>query len=244
MIERWMVFTTAALICFVPISSLATPADTLWLKAVSLSEANYEWMPGTVHERENVYDNKDNLKDSGERTYRFFLRDGELDVELVGATKNGEDAFKDIAEELEKEKDKLLSDDHDGDPFHVDNQSAVHPRRLGHTEVLDGTPCVRFEYEIEKKGRMWSGTAWLDHHSGAPLRTCIRPAEFPHKVGKVKFSELEVTTTFKIGGDGRWVTDSMLAEGRFKVKPIPFYTFKGRFEETTTLSDYWRCEQN
>ena len=243
MIGRRTVLSITALICLIPLPSLAAPADTLWQKAVALSTSNCKWRPGTVHEREDVYDKKGNLKDTGERTYRFLLEEDQLDVELVSATKNGKDALEDAAKEFEKEKEDLLREDHEGDPFHSDNQDAINLRRLERSEVLDGASCVVFEYEIERKGGAWSGTAWLDNRTGVPLRTCIRPVKFPHKVRKAEFSELRITTYFKIDGDGRWVSDRVVADGRFKVKPIPFYTFKGRFEETTVLSDHWWFER-
>ncbi len=243
MTGRWTIFAIAAALHVLPLPSLAAPADTLWQKAVAVSKSNYKWMPGTIHEREDIYDKKGNLKDTGERTYRFLLKEDHLDVELVSATKNGKDALEDAAKEFEKEKEDLLGEDREGDPFHSDNQDAINLHRLDRTEFLDGVSCVVFEYEIERKGRAWSGTAWLDDRTGAPLRTCIRPVKFPHKIKKVEFSELRITTYFKIDGDGRWVSDRMVTDGRFKVKPIPFYTFKGRFEETTLLSDHWLFER-
>jgi hypothetical protein len=243
MIGHWVASAAVALVCSASLSTDTISADPLWQKAVTLSETNRDWIPGTVHEHEIVYDNDGDPKESTERTYSFLLREGELDIRLVAATKNGEDAFEDAAEELEKEKDDLLSDDPKGDPFHTDNQDALQPRRLDRTEIVDGALCILFEYEIERKGGRWSGTAWLDEASGAPLRTCIRPAEFPHKIRKVEFSDLEITTSFRVDEYGRWITDRVEAKGQFKVKPIPFYTFKGRFEEATTFSDYWWHER-
>lgn len=227
--------------------------DSLWAKAISLYEANDNWVPGSVYMRMQEVDKhgepkEDKLQEVWTRVYPG--EDGEVEAELVKALDNGEDITEEEKEKREEEERERDSDDGDGDdrvtmegyiPFDPEHQCGMSIVVTGDVEVVEGKRCVVFDFEDERKGddedddddMVVMGKVWLDAESGAPLKLEYTTDPLPKRVKKMK-----TTVMYEFTAPDAWQAASMSVQATGG-----FLFIKKHFHMHMDFSDHWRMPE-
>jgi hypothetical protein len=232
----------AMLFVSAPARSLAG-ADSLWARAVSLAEANADWVPGSVVMVMQEVDKHGEPK-SGKR-HEFWSRlypgeDGEVEAEIVKVLENGEDVTEERKAEMEEEeKDPDSHTMESYNPFERENQETMKVTATGSEVVVDGRPCAIFEFEhpeVEQdedgdKSRevTVTGTAWLESGTGVPVMVEYTTDPLPKRVKR-----MVTTIKYNYGGPDSWYPASLHLEATGG-----FLFIKKHFHMDMTFSDHW-----
>jgi hypothetical protein len=220
-------------------------ADSLWARAVTLYQANANWVPGSVYVHMQEVDKHGKPKDDrGQEIWtRLFLNeDGEVDSELIRILDDGEDTT-----EEEKARREEEEENDDGNrvtmegyvPFDPEHQDGLTVTPTGDEDVVDGRRYVVYEFEDERKpeeededGEEMTvrGKVWLDVETGVPLRMVYTPDPLPKRVKKMVTS-----VTYEYEGPEAWRAASMSTQATGGVLFI-----KKHFNMDMTFDDYWR----
>jgi len=230
--------------------SAAEGVDSLWARAVSLAEANDDWVPGSIYMHIQEVDKHGEPKDDrGHEVWtRLYLgEDGEVESEMVKVLDNGEDI-------TEEEKSKMEEEDAEGDdedggggrmsmegytPFDSEHQDGLDLRATGEEDVIDGRRCVVLEFEDlresededrdEEDGTV-KGRAWLEVETGIPRKIEYTTDPLPKRVKK-----MNTVTIYEYAGPDAWYATSMDLRATGGILFI-----KKHFHMRMTFGDYWR----
>ena len=233
-------------LCMLAVFSQATLAqtratqDTLWAKAVALAEANQNWMPTLWHEAETIFDKKGKVEETTERQLLLgVMPDGNLDVQVTRATKNGKDDLETARRELEASKEAYARDNPEDNLFDPSIQHTVTATRSSDVKRINGRAYVGFTYVQTTQEGDWAGTAWLDAETGMPAQVESTPQGLPMKEDGVEVRALTSITHFNVSAPDAWYPVKVQIDVEFKAKYAVF-SFKGTSKTTITLSGYER----
>ncbi len=233
-------------VCWPGESQAAVPNDSLWLKAVGLSELNDDLVPGSMRMHMQEMDKHGMPKDE-DKYYEYWSRlflgeDGQVDFETVKVIENG----KDITEE-EKAKERESDDNEDEDdegeshsmerysPFASERQKRISVARIDTIDIVNGRNAVPYKFtEQTADEEIIRGTAWLEAYSGVPLRVEYTTDPLPKRVKSM------VTTV-----EYEYVAPDSLIVRRMSVKASGGFLFiKKHFHMDMTFGDYWRLPKD
>lgn len=220
-----LLFLPGAALC-----GAAAPADPLWSKAVEITRASVDWVPGSVSFVLQLVDEKGMAQDSWQSWYTLAPgADGAVGMDVVKATHNGDDTT--AREQENQRKSKREPPTHWDNPFDPKVQQDVTMKATGKTELLGGRSCSLYDFVFTKADKTTlTGTAWLDALTGAPLQVRYTASPLPRGL-----ATLTTTLRFAKGPAG----DGFLQEARVEgVGGILF--IKRNFRSVVTVGDYWR----
>ena len=237
--------------------------DSLWAGAISLFEANDDWVPGSVYMHMQEVDKHGEPKEDKvqEVWTRLYLgEDGEVEAELVKALDNGKDITEEEkarSEEAEAEEAEAREsgnaegddDSHDDNgfaitgyvPFDPEHQDGMTVVATGDVEVVGGRNCTVFDFEDDRKGddedddddMVFVGKVWLDAESGAPLKLEYTTDPLPKRVKK-----MITTVLYDFTAPDTWRAASMSVQATGG-----FLFIKKHFHMNMTFGDYWRMPE-
>lgn len=235
-------------LCLASISGAEAPTDSLWLKAVALSEKNQDLVPGTIESYMQQVDKHGKPKNEDkyhQSSVRLSLRDdGEIEYETVKVIKDGEDITE---EERDKEKEKSEKDEdsesHEMEgyhPFDPDSQGRLSIERQDETELLDGKSMVVYEFTEQPEDdedEKVTGKVWFDVATGVPAKLEYTTDPLPKRVKRM-------ITTLKYN----YFPPDSLVVGSVSVEATGGILFiKRHFHVDMTFDEYWRlpegCEE-
>jgi hypothetical protein len=177
-------------------TAVGAPADSLWLKAVDLSDRNDDLVPGLMKMHMQEVDKHGEPKDIEKYDEVWSTlklgEDGEVEYETVKAVENGKDITEEQRAREQKEKaDEEAGKDDDSEshsmeaynPFDGENQDRVSIEVVKKGEIIDGDTTVVYEFtEHTEDGIVISGRAWLKQGTGVPVRVEYTPDPLPKRV--------------------------------------------------------------
>jgi hypothetical protein len=219
----------AAVTSAVAASFAGALVDPLWSKAVEITRASVDWVPGSASFVLQLVDEKGAAQDSWQSWYTLAPgTDGTVTVEVVKATHNGDDTT--AREQENQRKSKQDPPTHWDNPFDPKVQSAVTMKPTGKSEPLAGRPCASYEFAFRKSDKSTlSGTAWIDAVTGAPVQVRYTASPLPPGL-----SSLTTTLRFAKGPAGEGFLQEALVEGAGGILFI-----KRSFRSVVSIGAYW-----
>jgi hypothetical protein len=211
-------------------AAAGAPLDPLWGKAVEMTRASVDWVPGAASFVLQLVDEKGVTKDSWQSWYTLAAgTGGAVTMDVVKATHNGDDTT--AREQENQRKSKREPPTHWDNPFDPKVQPTVSSKPTGKTELVDGRSCTLYDFSYTKADHTTlSGTAWLDAATGAPVQVRYTADPLPRGV----FS-LTTTLRFSKGPAGEGFLREAFVEG---VGGILF--IKRSFRSVVTVGEYWK----
>jgi hypothetical protein len=239
-----VVLMALALCCFS--RSEAAPVDSLWLRAVALSEMNDDLVPGSIRTRMQEVDKHGEPKD-GEKYRESWAKlslgeDGEVEFETVKVMDDGEDITAEWKAEEEERKAKRDDEDEESEshemedynPFDPESQERMSIDRLSTGEVVDGKNTVMYEFtEHTEDDEEVRGRAWLETDTGVPVRVEYTVDPLPKRV-----KHMATTMEYEYVAPDSLVVKSMFIEATGGILFI-----KKHFHMSMTFTDYWRLPE-
>jgi hypothetical protein len=237
--------TAAVTLCPHSAFSAGQPADSLWQRAVVLSEKNEGLIPGSIRMRMQEVDEEGRPKND-DKYYESWSslslgEDGKVEFETVRAIQDG----KDITEEqrAREEEAKADSGGNDGthgsesegmdgyDPFDPDKQARVSTNLVGAGDLVDGKNTVLYEFaEQGEHGERTTGKAWLEVETGAPVRVEYSVDPLPKRV-----KHMVMTMDYDY-----MPPDSLTVRSLSIQATGGIWFIKKHFHMDMTFGDYWR----
>jgi hypothetical protein len=222
-------------------------SDSLWMRAVRLSELSRDLVPGSVESYMQEVDKHGQPKDEDKYSHswgRIYLRDdGEVSYQSVKVIKDGKD-ITDEERAKEREREENQKEDEDSEsfssggysPFNPDAQGRVSIERLGGSEGAAGRDLVRYKFverPADKGGEEFSGTAWFDEDAGIPVRIEYTTDPLPKHVKRML-----TTIEYTYSAPDTLVPARMIFDGSGG-----FLFIKKHFHGEMEFSDYWRLPE-
>ncbi len=246
------------MLLLMPALSSALGVDSLWARALTLSEANGDWVPGSIYVHMQEVDKhgepkQDKVKEVWSRLY--LGEGGEVESEILKVLDSGKDVTEEERARREREeveendgRDDEKDDDGDGrvtvegySPFDPGKQDGVTVKPTGLEQVIDGKHCAVFEFEDRREGDedgdddglVFTGKAWLETGTGIPVRIEFTSDPLPKRVKR-----MDTTVTYEYAGPDSWYARSTHVEATGG-----FLFIKKHFRMDMTFSDYWRLPE-
>jgi len=216
--------------------------DSLWQKAVALSRANEDWVPGLLVVRMEMLDGRGSAQSTEETWMKMCLGpDGKIKEDLIKQVKDGK--MKNVPEtkvearagegkKKREKKETSISVSSNDNPFSLQAQGSVTAKRTAQSKMILGKPCAGYEFKLStKEGETLSGTAWLEDPTGIPheIQYTVRP--LPAHVQR-----LSTLVRYETTPEGAWRPQEMVLEGSGG-----FLFIKKAYRGVIRFSDYWKC---
>lgn len=220
----------------------ANNPDSLWQKAVALSGANEDWVPGLLVVQMEMLDGKGSAQSTEETWMKMSLGpDGKVKEDVIkqmkdGKVKDGPETKVETRTGEEKKKGEKkgtsISISSSDDPFSPKVQTSVSAKRIAQSKTILGKTCVGYEFTLtSKEGKTQSGIAWLEDPTGIPLEMQYTVHPLPPHV-----QHLSTTVRYESTPEGAWHPQEMVMEGSGG-----FLFIKKAYRGVVHFSDYWKC---
>ena len=226
------------------------PTDSLWLKAVAISEKNDDLVPGLMKMHMQEVDKHGEPKDLDKYHEVWSTlslgEDGEVEYEMIKTVENGEDVTEE--EKAKEEREKAREKDSDGqeggdaeshemrgyNPFDPENQDAVSIVALGDGLAVNGKNTAVYEFSERTRDDVEiSGKVWLEVDTGIPVRVEYTPDPLPKRV-KHMVTTMEYEHIYP---------DSLFVRHMFVEVTGGILFIKKHFHMDMTFDDYWRLPE-
>jgi hypothetical protein len=209
------------------------PQDPLWRKAIAISSANSNWVPGLVITRSEVL-----RKGKPQGTHEMWQRstlgaNGEVITKTVKMVEDGKDVTE---KEKPKGKDKGAGKSNGAgghNPFDPEVQDRLALQLTGRSRLIDGRDCAGYGFELKNpKGPVAKGLAWLEKETGTPVeieKMTLDPLPDKH------LKRLAITTRYETGTNGVWHARKAEMDSTVSVMFMEL-----ELRTTTTFEEFWR----
>jgi len=233
----------ATLLLILPLCAQeASLQDSLWQKAVALSGANEDWVPGLLVVRMEMLDGRGSAQSTEETWMKMSLGpDGKIKEELIkqvkdGKVKNGPETKVEVrageGKKKDEKKEASISVSSNDNPFSPKVQGSVTAKRTAQLKTIFGKSCAGYEFTLStKEGKTLSGTAWLEDPTGIPLEIQYTVRPLPAHVQR-----LSTLVRYEATPEGAWRPREMVLEGSGG-----FLFIKKAYRGVIGFSDYWKC---
>jgi hypothetical protein len=216
--------------------------DSLWQKAVTLSGANEDWVPGLLVVRMEMLDGRGSTQNTEETWLKMSLGpDGKIKKDLIKQVKDGKvkdgpetkvEARSGDGKKKGEKKGTSISVSSSDNPFSPKVQGNVSAKRTAQLKTILGKPCAGYEFKLStKEGETVSGTAWLEDPTGIPLEIQYSVRPLPAHVQR-----LSTLVRYETTPEGAWRPREMVMEGSGG-----FLFIKKAYRGVIRFSDYWKC---
>jgi hypothetical protein len=226
-------------------SVAGAPTDSLWLKAVALSERNDDLVPGLMKMHMQEVDKHGEPKDI-EKYHEVWSalklgEGGEVEYEMIRAIENGKDVTE---EEKEKAREESVEGEADEEseshsmesynPFDPGNQEKVSIGAVREGEIVDGKKTAVYEFtERTDDNIVVSGKAWLEEDTGVPVRVEYTPDPLPKRI-KHMVTTMEYEHIYP---------DSLIVKHMLVDVTGGILFIKKHFHMDMTFDRYWRLPE-
>ncbi len=219
-------------ILFVGVALYSFATDALWQQAVTVYEANDDWVPGRMLIRTEELAKDGSVKSVEEARVALSVNgNGEVESEYVSVTKNG----KDVTESRKRNPNRGDGGGGFGSqasPFDPELAQHVDARRVPGTQMIDGREVAEYRFSVAQEDEPdVTGTAWIDIETGVPHRVSSTVDPLPRFV-----SSLEIRIDYEYTGDGKWYPVEISFQGAGTVLFI-----KKAYRSTMRLSEHFRA---
>jgi len=233
----------ATLLLILPLCAQeANLQDSLWQKAVALSRANEDWVPGLLVVRMEMLDGKGSAQSTEETWLKMSLGpNGKIKEDLIKQVKDGKvkdgpetkvEARAGEGKKKGEKKETSISVSSNDNPFSPKAQGNVLAKRTAQVKTILGKPCAGYEFRLStKEGKTLSGTAWLEDPTGIPLEIQYTVLPLPAHVQR-----LSTLVRYETTPEGAWHRQEMVMEGSGG-----FLFIKKAYRGVIRFSDYWKC---
>ena len=231
------------------VASAETPTDSLWLRAVDLSEQSRDLVPGTMESFMQEVDKHGKPKDDDKYRHSWgqlsLGGDGEVRYEPVKVIKDGDDITE---EEQAKERERQENDDKEDSnsftsegytPFKEGAQDRMSIERLDETEMVDGKDLVVYKFvehpddgDDENDDKV-TGTVWFDVATGVPVKMEYTTDPLPKRVKR-----MITTMKYAYAAPDTLVVRRMIMDATGGLLFI-----KKHFHVEMTFDEYWRLPE-
>lgn len=227
-----MKIKTLSTILLVGVALSSFAADALWQKAVTVYEANDNWVPGRMLIRTEELAKDGTVKSVEEAHVALSVNDkGEVESEYVSVTKDG----KDVTGSRNRNPDRGNGGGgftSQSSPFDPELAQQVEAKRVPGTKTINGREFAEYRFVLTQEDDPdVTGTAWIDVETGAPYRVSSTVDPLPRFV-----SSLEIRIDYTYTGDGRWYPEEISFQGAGTILFI-----KKAYRSTMRLSDHFRA---
>ena len=205
---------------------LHTPAeDHLWQKSLDLFSLNSKWHPRTMLVQTREYDDSGKLKSTTYTEIEYRIDDeGELKSEILRAVKDGKDITAKQKRGRRREGNSFMIS-----PFNPEFQESIEISPTNNTKRVGNSQCRGYKLSLEYEKHHYTGTAWLEKITGAPLLLTLNMESLP------KFLDSMTMTFHYTFRDNRtWYATKIEMEGS---GTILFQ--KKIFHSETTMEDHF-----
>lgn len=217
------------------VSPTISDRDPLWEKAVLVAESNMDWIPGmaTMSIRELTLNGK--VKNEVRIWIRLRPGDsGQVTSEISQYIENGKDITtekKQSSQQGDGEGNSQWLQAMEDNPFLPSQQQGVSASRSGEWDSINGYKCIPFIFTWQNKaGDFHAGRAWLDEHTGAPVRVVMSPETLPMFV-----DSMITTVDYEYIERSAWFPTRMSIEGSGGI-----LIFKRAFQMQMNFEEHWR----
>jgi hypothetical protein len=257
--ERIMVrcFRSLIVFCILPLvlgglsaPRAGAPTDSLWLKAVSVSDANSDLVPGSMRmymQEVDKHGEPKNVEKYNEVWSRLSLgEDGRIEYETVKAIESGKDITEERKSREERERARgegeKDGDDEDSDsyemrgysPFGPDIQDDISIENTEDGGIVEGRNTMVYDF-VDRSGDdvVMSGRAWVEVGTGIPVRLEYTPDPLPKRVKRM-------ATTIEYE---HMYPDSLIVRHMFVEVTGGILFIKKHFHMNMTFDEYWRLPE-
>ena len=190
---------------FFTLSAVAGQAnDHLWQKSLELFSKNSEWHPGMLLVRTKEYSDSGELKSSTYTEIEYRIdNNGELKPEIVLAVKDGKDITEKQKRGRRRDGNPFLAS-----PFNPEFQESIEVTPTNTTKRVGSGICRGYELTLEYEKKRYTGTAWIEESSGAPLLLILEMISLP-----TFLDSMIMTFHYTFMPDGTWYTTKIEMEG-------------------------------
>lgn len=214
------------LLLFFSIAFYAAADDLLWQKSLDLFSRNSSWHPGTMLVRTKEFDDAGKLRSTAYTEIEYKVsNEGELESEVINAVKDGRDITEKQNRGRRKEENPFIIS-----PFNPEFQESIVVTPTDDSKQVGNSLCRRFDLSLEYDKRHYTGTAWLEKKTGAPLLLILRMESLP-----VFLDSMTMTFHYTFLDKGTWYASRIEMEGS---GTILFQ--KKIFYSETTLANHFR----
>ncbi|MFC1800224.1 hypothetical protein ACFL2Z_04880 [Candidatus Eisenbacteria bacterium] len=227
-------------------ASADTPTDSLWLRAVSLSEQSKDLVPGTMESYMQEVDKHGKPKNEDKYHHSWgklcLGEDDEVEYEPVKVIKDGEDITE---EEQAREREKREKEDEEDSesftsegytPFRKGAQDRMSIERLDENDVVDGRDLIAYKFvELpdDEDDEEVMGTAWFDPATGVPVKMEYTTAPLPKRVKRM-ITTMEYTYA---------APDTLIVKRMIMDATGGILFIKKHFHVEMTFDEYWRLPE-
>ena len=214
----------------------------LWLKAKGIAEANWQLVPGFTKQTMVTYQTKsEKILHSMDIIVSHRLNeDGTIVNEIVEAVIGGEESDN-------PENNRMITGilEKDMTPrkrgmFLSDNPNNPSVEATGELMEINGFACTSFRFTYEdsysdSRKAVYSGTAWLDVSTGAPILLLFSMDKLP-----MMLRELSIEQYYHFEPEtNTWYQEKIVSDAR-----VSLLIRRLTNESTITYSDYWRYDND
>lgn len=215
--------------------------DSLWMKAIAISKANSNWIPGKIIESEIIIDEDSNLEETNSKSY-LVTKDmnSEIDIYLNSSFSNGEDNTINVRKKIQTKNQgqDFLEIDEVESPLHKDFQKNITKVNRFSFEFIDDKLFIIFSYNHLVKNILWQGKIWIEEKSATPFKLQIETnKEISQQRTTLRNFKTKVIYNFD---SKRWFPKELSYNYDLETKVFPFITFKGSSETVIKLTDYFK----
>ena len=187
-------------ILFTSICASAGGADQLWQKSLEHFSRNTQLHPKKMLVTTQEFSESGELEGTAYAEIEYSLdNQGELKSEIVQAVKDGKDVSAQQRRRRRRNDNPFMIS-----PFNPDLQNSVEVVRTDETARLGASLCRKYNLSLEYEKNRYSGVAWLEAATGAPLLLEITLESLPRNLDYM-------VMTFHDTMD--WYTNKIVMEG-------------------------------
>lgn len=232
-VSKIFTFGVIVLLLFSVVAFSITP-DKTWKKAVDLVGKNTNWVPGKmITKTYMIEDGKEELKSKVH--FRLYEKKGEVEREVLKATKGGEDIteeFKKETKKKEKEKEKKSKNSisvTDVNPLNPEVQNKV---EIKNRKTSKDNAVYKFLYKRSENPDV-KGKVWIKTKNSVPVKLRYKLDPLPDKV-----KSMHNVIKYRFKDENHWYPEKMTGKGK-----AGFLFITKKFKTITDFRDYWKSEQ-
>lgn len=235
------------IILFIPLfNSLNSQInDPLWNRALTVSKANSNWIPGAIFENDITKNSDGKREESIQREISVFeSKDYDLKFILEKCIIDGENKTETERGQYQSDNfsNNYIKPDEAEDPLQVIYQKNISKLKRTGKESLQNKLCIVFEYIHQTKEILWKGKIWLEEETGIPVKLIIVTDQIiTHNKSKIKNLKTEINFN---KDSTKWYPLKTRYTSNIEINILPFVTFEGTTETTIKFDDYFKLRDD
>lgn len=217
--------TIVTLVFFMLLGSEALAKDSLWTKAIDISEKNKNYKAQNVVLYIDDL-NKDGTVNSSQEIYQKLRAGKNIKYDTVKVLKDNKDITQEALKKQKEQKNRGSFLD-ENDIFSKKVQDKISSEKVG-SQNISGTVCDIYSYKFDKNEKeKYEGKAWINNQTGTPVK--VEYSMNPLPIGLKSLSIIYLYETQK----NKTYIKNIKADGE-----ASFLIFKKIFRMKADLKDF------